>query len=126
MKKDKLIALLQSIDGNPDILIWNGLVGDYQDIDELVEGSLVKQTYNHYAETVRLQECLDRQDWQYQLLEDELKELKENYKSFEWEFNDYVTEEDIKKKNYREKTVFLLEPKFRGCEYFDRQGNVRY
>ena len=30
MKKNELIAKLQAIKGNPDIVLWNGTVGDYQ------------------------------------------------------------------------------------------------
>lgn len=45
MRKNKLIELLNSIPGNPDIVIWNGFVGDIQDIDsEIVERELVKHT----------------------------------------------------------------------------------
>jgi len=29
MRKNKLIELLQSIKGNPEIVIWDGRIGDY-------------------------------------------------------------------------------------------------
>ena len=53
MKKNKLIELLQAVEGNPEILLWNGYVGDYMDIDkELAERSLVKMTFLRYIETI--------------------------------------------------------------------------
>lgn len=44
MKKDKLIKLLLSIEGNPDILLWNGYAMDWMDIKGLEEAELVKMT----------------------------------------------------------------------------------
>ena len=43
MKKNDLIKLLNTIEGNPDVVLWNGFVGDYQDISkELVKDDLLK------------------------------------------------------------------------------------
>jgi len=52
MCKNDLIKLLQTIEGNTDIVLWNGFVGDYQDISkELVKGELVKISLDWYLES---------------------------------------------------------------------------
>ena len=72
MKKNELIAKLQAIKGNPEIVLWNGTVGDYQHIGSLVEGDLVKQTLHDYIERCRMEKCRDEKDWKVQLTEDEI------------------------------------------------------
>jgi len=37
MKKSKLIEMLNSLPGDPDVLLWNGWVDDWQDLS-LVQG----------------------------------------------------------------------------------------
>lgn len=44
MRKNDLIAKLQNIKGNPEVVLWNGFVGDYQHLAEPTEGDLVKKT----------------------------------------------------------------------------------
>ena len=126
MKKNKLIAKLQAIKGNPDIVLWNCTVGDYQHIGNLVEGDLVKQTLENYLERCRMKKCLDEKDWKVQLSEDEISECKRYYKSFEYEQNNYVTKEDIKKGYYRRKRVFFIDAKVRGEVSYGRGGDVYY
>ena len=94
MKKNELIAKLQAIKGNPDIVLWNGTVGDCQHIGNLVEGDLVKQTLQDYLERCRMEKCRDEKDWKVQLTEDEISECKQYYKNFEYEQNNYVTNEE--------------------------------
>ena len=60
MKKNDLIKLLNTIEGNPDVALWNGFVGDYQDISkELVKGDLVKMSLDWYLEMCRIERCID-------------------------------------------------------------------
>lgn len=35
MRKNQLIELLQQLKGNPEIVVWNGLVGDIMPIAEI-------------------------------------------------------------------------------------------
>lgn len=128
MKKNDIIKMLQAIEGNPEIVLWNGYVGDFQHIDSnLVRGTLVKQTLSCYLETCRLAGCRDRNDFSYQLPEAEVEELKQLYKKVcKWEENWLVTENDIKEKRYSQKTVFYLQGKLRGVTYSDRCGSVSY
>ena len=127
MRKNDLIKLLQTIEGNPDIVLWNGIVGDYQNIStKLVEGDLVKKTLKGYLEHNRMVRCLKENDWQYQLTNEEVEYLTNIYKTFDYEQDNYVTQEDIKEKRYRKKRVVYIQPKESGWTFFDRRIKVEY
>ena len=128
MKKSKLIAMLNALPGDPDIKLWNGMVGDWMDIStELVPSDLVKETLEHWLEMCRLEDCVQRKDWEYQMPKEEVERLTKNYsKLHKWEMNPYVTLEDVKKKHYKLKKVFILQAKVKGESYWDRQGSVSY
>lgn len=126
MKKSKLIEMLSAIEGDPDILLWNGLVGDWMDIDKVVESELVKMTLEYYLEMCRLETCHDLRDWTYQMPPDEVKELTARYKKFQYETNRYVTLEDINEKRYKRKRVMYIDAKLRGVKTFDRVGDIEY
>jgi hypothetical protein len=126
MRKNDLIKLLQNIEGNPEVLLWNGMVGDWMHIDKPVEGYLVKIDKEQFIESCRLRECRDRNNWEYQFSKDELADVEKWYKRQEWEENHFVTEEDIKEKRWKQKRVLYLQAKKRGVSTFDRLGNIEY
>ena len=128
MKKSKLIEILNSLKGDPEIKLWNGMVGDWMDIDpELVESDLVKMTEKYWLEACRLEECIDRKDWDYQLPPEELADLKKNYNKFcKWELNPSVYLDDVKEKRYNVKNIYILNAKTKGETAFDRLGNMSY
>ena len=115
MRKNDLIALLRNMEGNPEIMLWNGYTSDFMNVGGLVEGDLVKQTWEHYVEMCRLQDCSDRKDWNYQYGPDDIAEIKKSYaKHVEWEVNPYVSLEDVKEKQYRKKRIVYVNAKRRG------------
>lgn len=125
MRKNKLIELLQSIKGNPEIVIWDGRIGDYININELVETDLVKRTLDYYIENNLNQERIERNDYSIQYTDDEISELKKMYKKLiEWEVNLYVFQRDIDEKRYLKKRVLCVLPKKRNEWSFDRIGTV--
>lgn len=128
MKKSKLIELLNAIDGDPDIKLWNGMVGDWMDIDkELVQADLVKQTFEHYVEMCRLDRCYSKKDWNIKLSDEEIAELRQSYKQYiDWECNEFIDAEDVKQKRYRRKNIFYINAKRRGVNTFDRLGSLEY
>ena len=128
MKKSKLIEMLNRLEGDPEIKLWNGMVGDWMDIDkELVPSDLVKQTRAHWLDMCRLHECRDRQDRDYQLPAEEVARLKKDYNKVNtWELNPYVNLEDVKEGRYSVKTIYLLNAKPRGVKSFDRLGDIDY
>ena len=127
MRKNDLIKLLHTIEGNPEIVLWNGFVGDYQNIStKLVEGELVKKTLKCYLEHNRMVRCLKENNWQYQLTEEEVSYLTNVYKTFNYEQNDFVTKEDIKEKRYMKKRVIYIQPKLKNKKCYDRLGTIEY
>jgi hypothetical protein len=128
MKKSKLIEMLNAVPGDPDIKLWNGMVGDWMEIDpKLVPQDLVKETLEHWLEMCRLEECIDREDWKYQMPAEEVARLTANYpKLHKWEMNPYVSMEDVKKKNYKLKKIMILQAKVKGEKTFDRFGDITY
>ena len=130
MKKSKLIELLNAIPGNPEIKLWNGMVGDWMDISPtIVPSDLVKMNLAYWLESCRLQDCADLKNWEYQMPAEEVKKLTARHKRGDvnkWEMNPYVTLEDIKNKNYSMKTVYILNAKVKGEKTFDRFGDISY
>lgn len=128
MRKNQLIAILQEIKGNPEILLWNGYVGDYQHIDpKTVESTLVKETLAGYLEYCKLRIFQNSREYR-ELTPEEKQEAAEKYaKISKWEQNSYVDAEDIKAKRYKQKRVVYLRPKLRGeSTYFRGVGDIEY
>ena len=127
MRKNDLINILEAIEGNPEIHLWNGYVQDYQPIGNVHAVDLYKYTKEHYIEMCRLEKCIDKQDWNFQFTEDMVEILSKNFdRVCKWEMNGYVTEDDIKSKRWKRKKVYLISPKLRGERSMDRIGVVEY
>ena len=126
MRKNDLIKQLQQLKGNPEVMLWNGIVGDYMPIGELVESNLVKQTKEHYFEMCRLEDCRDAKDWTLQLSDHKKQRLSKYYDSFTYEDDPYVTAEDIKLKTYKQKRIIAIDAKKTGKKYLDRCGSIDY
>lgn len=126
MKKNDLITKLQNIKGNPEVVFWNGFVGDYQQLASPIEGELVKQTLNYYLEMCRLEDCCNARNWDLQITEEKIEELKQVYRRFKYECNEYISEEDIKEGRYKSKKVIWLSTKPRGETSYGRGGDLEY
>ena len=124
MRKNQLIEILKNIKGNPEIMIWNGIVEDVQPIGkEVVECRLFKLSFEGYKERVNLQRVY-RENLP-ELLDDELKALYKKHKIGQYEAFNYYAPDD-NDKAYNKKTVFVLEPKVTGKTHFDRLGAITY
>jgi hypothetical protein len=127
MKKLKLIELLSKIEGNPDILLWNGYVGDYQDIDKsIVDQPLVRMKFDSYVRVVQYEKQRDQNDLSYVIPDSEIPELKKSYaKHVGWEIN-HFTSQDMLDTTHKSKTVFLMQPKSRGKRDWHRSETLEY
>ena len=125
MRKTELIAELNKIKGNPEILLWNGYVGDCQHVDKLVESCLVKSTLDNYIERSLLMRRRDEKR-NVELTEAEIKELKKQYKQFEYEQNSFVTQADIANNYYKQKRVVYIAAKLRGATSLHRSCGLEY
>jgi hypothetical protein len=128
MKKDKLIKMLQDIPGNPDIVLWNGMVGDWMDISpKPIEQELVKQSFDHFVRHVEFERKRDKNDFDYKLPAVEVEKLKSSYRRhYSWELNEFVTEDDITSGSYKAKRVVVINAKPRGVSTWDRLGKIEY
>ena len=123
MRKNDLIKLLGTIKGNPEIVLWNGFVEDYQQIEkELVCVDLHKLTFEGYKDRVNMQQL---RAGLAPMLDDELKSLYRTHKVGEWELFSYYPP-DKENTDFRKKTVYLLEPKAAGKTTHDRSGSISY
>ena len=125
MRKNQLIEYLQSIPGNPEVLLWNAFVQDWHSIKPCVT-KLTKLTKDYFMESCRLERCIDMQDFTYQLTEYEKKEAEQSYDNHCYEFNDFVEKADLKRKRFKQKQVVMIQGKSRGLKYHDRLGDVSY
>ena len=110
MRKNQLIEILKSIKGNPEIMIWNGLVEDVQPIGkEIVECKLFKLSFEGYKERVNLQRVL--KDNLPELPDDELKALYKKHKIGQYESFNYYAPDD-NDKAYNKRLCMLLSQKY--------------
>ena len=140
MKKDKLIALLNEIEGNPEIYLWNGYVEDFVDIEkELVPMVLVKTIKKWLKEAITFEYLRDANKFkdvpydQRTLTDDDHKIIEnmveDSYKQHysEWEEpNIHVTQEQFKYWYDRKKTVYVINAKHKGKTYSDLIGDMKY
>lgn len=126
MKKSKLIKMLTEMTGDPDVILWNGMVGDWTNF-RLVPSYLYKQTLEDYLRRVAYERKQDMDDWDYELTEEEIEQAKKDYRKYvEWEVGNYVSVEDVEDELYKSKPVVFIEAKPSGKSTFDRFGIIEY
>jgi hypothetical protein len=127
MRKNDLIKLLTQIKGNPEINIWNGFVGDVMSISGISPTEQFKYSLSGLTDMVRLERCQDTKNWEYQLTEEEVDDIKRSYKKYHhWELNEYIKKDDVKSGRYIRKMSYTIDIKRTGKTYFDRAGSVDY
>ncbi|EHV4444477.1 Uncharacterised protein [Escherichia coli] len=119
MKKNDLIKMLQEIDGNPEIVIWNGYVDDYMNIEKgLTKITLVKETEQFLLEALVHEWC--KRNNTFDIPEDQRTKIAEQakklHKKREYDFqNPHVTEDEFNHWYGKKKlTKYVLSPKLRG------------
>ena len=131
MRKNQLIELLQQLKGNPEIVVWNGLVRDTMPIAEIQEGRLYKESaeFNYTRLECEYKEAVNNfnppPDEVALKLQEQAKDITRKSK-FEFP-NPYVDPADYPKwygKSY--KKVCIIMPKVLGKSYEDRLGSITY
>ena len=147
MRKIDLIKMLQSIKGNPDIMLWNGVVGDVVPLDknmipvELYKDSLdyIKKLYE-FEYIRQLMQTLPsdmNEDEQYniayimlhknkQLLDKLHKSATKKYSTRKYEYRISVDDEFLKSGKLKCKKVLVLQARKTGKTCWDRAGSIRY
>lgn len=132
MKKSELIKKLNEINGDPEVLVWNGFVGDYQKVSSSVEETILfKECTDSIFKNLVFEEMKNRKSFD-ELPEDLMVKLRAEAKEYaskrEWELRNLHFDDETAKRVYgkNKKKVVILELKNRGKEAFDRLGTFSY
>ena len=126
MKKSEFIEKLNRIEGDPEIVIWNAYVQDWNGVKELYPHELVRQSFEGYCDEVQLEKQVELRDWEFKLSQKEIVDLKSSYrKHCEWQL-DSKDAFEIDDKFKLKKRVVIIEPKKRNLKDFDRLGELEY
>ena len=125
MKKDKLIALLNRLEGNPDIYLWNGVAEDWVDIEDVPKITLVKEKFKKYLDHVRMESFKKRKEFDANFDDDSYIQcvIKPMYTKYvKWTIDPYLVADS----DYHKKTVGIMLSKEKGETSFDRCGTLTY
>lgn len=107
MKKTQLIKILESIDGDPDVVIWNGFVNDWMDIKSVEEIELHRMSDEKRLYFINLQ----RKEWnQSPISLEDLKSFDE-YELEKEDFDDESKKSILIQSEIRAKTSFGFDSK---------------
>lgn len=120
MRKDDLIKMLSEIDGNPEVMVWNGYAQDYMPTTK--ESVTVDKLYKHNFEWYRCARTKGgRIDIDESVLIAEYK--KEGYD----QPNPFYLEDDMKHVyTNRPKTIIVISPGMANKSAYDRYGKIGY
>lgn len=129
MRKNTLIRLLEGIPGNPNILLWNGFVEDWMDIDkEFVPVQMGKESLEFRYNAILHEKLEFGAELTEELKESAMSRAKELHKKSSSDIlNPYV--EDIEIKEWygsSVRTAYLINAKSRGIHSFDKAGSINY
>lgn len=130
MRKSELIKLLNKIEGDPEVLLWNGFAQDWQDVYITKDAELVKYSLEHLFKSLKHELQFDKKD--FNLTKEEklwcYNKARTQYKEQEWEtINSFVDEKQFKEW-YRGNTkkVILINGENRNKTTWDRLGDINY
>lgn len=114
MRKNELIKRLNDTFGNPEVVIWNGYVEDYQPLSPIInEVELVKHSKEFLATILNApcQEDIDRA-----------------FRNQQWTFPNEFTNKEERQLWYgnHKKRILVLSGKLRGMTSHDRLGKIHY
>lgn len=127
MKKSKLIELLNGIDGDPDVKLWNGHVQDWMDIDGLQESKLFKMRLDAYLDNNQWSRRIQENNVKYQLTDNELISLNKMYREVSrWDDVNSYPDGHITSVKHMKKRIVYINAKTRNKTGFDRSGSIEY
>lgn len=137
MRRRQLIKMLQGIKGNPEIVIWNGLVDDWMPVgDTPIVRRMVKQSRQHIRNNCVCRFLMKTGSKlkpgerlaDIALPEDLEQQVEKCYMKQEYDLpNEFVTKERFNKwYAKRRKRIVILTAKRRNKTTFDRLGSISY
>lgn len=133
MKKNKLIELLNSIDGNPEIVLWNGYASDYMHIDPVIEPLVLKkESIEFIFICLKCEYCEINRT--YDIPESKINELKQRaeelHKKRDWEIpNQFLSKEEAKSwYGTKSRKLYILNAKMRNKTSYgmNRSSDIKY
>lgn len=128
MRKNDLIKKLQEIEGNPEVFMWNGYVGDVMPLSaDMQKSSLVKESFEEYSYWLRLEEEygsrkeIDKVPYSDQ----EVKHLYNKVVKWELICNTHHSPVRDKFKEHK-RNILILTAKTTGKSHWDRNGTLSY
>lgn len=131
MRKNQLIELLQNIKGNPEVMVWNGLVDDYMPLGEVGSDELYKQSLDFIYKNLvyGYKERNNSFDEPPADVQESLKEKATTlFKKETYELPNMFLDSDQFHEWYgkNKKTIITLNPKPTGKTSVGRSGNLTY
>lgn len=129
--------MLESIKGNPEIMLWSSLVGDVVPISSKMEEiELYKDSLEYKQKVYENEYILSLKNGELTDLPDEtefhekLKSLRQEaeaaYKKEKYEYRLYMNEKLIKSGTLKKKKVVVMQPRIVGKSSWDRFGEIKY
>lgn|SRR5574343_207230 len=126
MKKNDLIKLLENIKGNPDVVLWNPYVEDYNPIFGVQTDTLYKESVSFIEDWLKAEIYQKEKRWE--LTEEELKSIelkaKQIHKNKKYDQpNPYVLDAE-KDRWYQKRTkkIIVISPKKTGKVSYGRSS----
>ena len=130
MKKSDILEMLDDLDDDTEVYIWNGLVGDFQDIDpNIVDVTLACRTKENYRRDCIMDYYQDtgrrvETDEDIEVIDEMAKDFNPNE---EYELaNSFMTQEMLDKTYSDQKTVKVINVLPRNKVMHDRLGTISY
>lgn len=120
MRKNDLIKLLQNIEGNPEIMLWNGFVSDFVPIGKVGTHRLVKPSKEHWSRVL----AEDIKGREKKFTQQEMDRLYA--RNIKYEDNAFVTAEEIRNGAYNQKKIAFIDAKQVGKASISWGVNLRY
>lgn len=119
MRKNDLIKMLNEIEGNPEIVIWNASVGDWMHIEKPKV-----YTFNRLKKSFKIKSINNERfrDHLPDLTEEEIKKVEND----DFELGEGNTFGILKDEYFENRSRIVLSTKSRGIKSFDRLGNIEY
>ena len=127
MRKNDLIKALQDIPGNPEVMLWNGFVQDFASIDPkngIGIETMTKTSKDLFLRAIENEQIRyeNNREW----TQKDIDKWSREWARRGYEYNQFVTEEDIKSGMYVKKKIIFIQPKSMGKSTWDRNGSMSY
>ena len=130
MRKNDLIKLLESFEGNPEVMLWNGFVSDFMPIQDLKQVKLFKESEEHRLTSLTYEYQYERKS-QEPIPKEDMDKLRERAKkqtaNKPYELPNYYLDPQHYSLWYdRTKKIIGIHPKTTGKKLTDRMGSMEY